>query len=341
MNCIYCKALSREISRTLEHVRWQCRSCRRIFTIPLPPSHVHASFRCINHQGKANALVSALSSRYRLETSTHGAVRFVLSDSDVMGRRGQLERMRREGTRRFFVYPHSARPSMINDHYPTWDGTTAQFVVNEHHAEVLRRYGYTKPLVPIGWYLSEVREFQAKPAARRVLFAPIHPRNAPIDRKVNAETWDRLYPLHRDGVIELTVRYIGHLADNGLPFADDVRYVKGEMNQTVSDQDAADVVIAHQTYAWIAVARGVPCVMMAEDMPTHFRRRNHEYDNVKSWDMVKDIFQFPLDILEENDTIGLLNRAVSSDCEIADWKRRMIGEAFDAGLFAEKVDGLL
>jgi hypothetical protein len=293
----------------------------------------------MNHQGKAKMLTDALDTKYTHVTD--GRVTFVLTDSDVLGRRGQLERMKQKGTKRFFVYPHSARPSMINDYYPEWEGTTAQFVVTDYHGDVLREYGYTKPLIPIGWNLSEVRDFQPREKAYNVLFAPIHPRNAPIDRQVNRQTFDRLYKLHQEGAINLTVRYIGIFVDNGIPEKEDVTYIQGKMDQSTHDMDRADVVIGHQTFAWIAVARGIPCVMMAEDMPTHFRKRNQEYENVPSWDKVSHLFRYPLDILAENDTIRLLERAVKSDAEIADWKRRMIGEPFDAARFIELVESRL
>jgi hypothetical protein len=338
--CSHCKSKCRQVSDTAYGTKYVCLSCRRFTIISKKYAPEGITYRCMNHQGKAVALTDALDTKYT--KVTEGRITFVLTDSDVMGRLGQLERMRQRGTRRFFVYPHSARPSMINDFHPVWSGTTAQFVATEYHGDVLRGYGYEKPLIPIGWHLSEVREFQPRERACKVLFAPIHPHNAPIDRDVNRRVFDRLYKLHADGGINLTVRYIGLLVDNGIPEnAAGVRYIQGERNQTTHDMDKSDVVVSHQTYAWMAVARGVPCVMMAEDMPTHIRKRNQEYDNAPSWDKVSHLFRYPLDILAEDDVMGLLNRAVKSDAEIADWKRRMIGEPFEPTQFLESVERFL
>jgi len=265
----------------------------------------------------------------------------VLTDSDVRGRVKLLEAMQKIGVKLFFVYPHAARPSMINDHYPTWEGTTAQFVVNEHHAEVLRTYGYEKPLHSIGWHLCPLHEFRPKDRAQNVLFAPIHPRNAPQDKKVNLETFERLYGCVKKNGINLTIRHMGDLVDNGIPKREDVKYVQGKMDQSFREIDDADIVIGHQTVAWIAVARGVPTVMIRESMPTHFRASNQGYEDVKSWDRVSHLFRYPLDILEESDTMGLLNRAIKSDDEIWDWRRRMIGDAFSPEVFVKIIEEYL
>ena len=295
-----------------------------------------------NHQGKADKLAEALSPKYTLDTDEgcRQRTRFLLTDNDVRGRVPQLERSRRLGVHSFFVYPHTARPSMINDNWPAWEGTTAQFVVNEYHAEVLRGYGYKKPLESIGWTLCPIRDFRPT-RAREVLFMPIHPRNAPIDRKVNRQAFDKLAALATAGRINLTVRYVGDLIDNGIPKIGGVTYIQGRMNQNFAEIDAADVVVGHQTAAWIAVARGVPTAMMAEDMPTHFRTYMNEYINTKSWDRVSRLFRYPLDILAEDDTMALLTRAARSDSEIADWRRRMIGEAFDPQKFVSIVERYL
>lgn len=268
--------------------------------------------------------------------------RIVLSDNDVKGRARQLERLKKNGNKLFFVYPHAARPSMINDQYPAWEHTTAQFVVNEHHADVLREYGYKKPLHGIGWYLCPLKEFSPKKEPKNILFCPIHPRNAPQDREVNRATFERLHKLVKTDDIKLTVRMIGLPEDNGLKLENDVTYTNGKLDQSLDQIDNADVVIGHQTVAWLSVARGIPTVMTAEYMPTHFRvDGQNKYQDVKSWKKVHEFFRYPLDILCEDDTMSLLTRAVKSDVEIADWRRRMIGDAFDASNFVQTIERYL
>jgi len=342
IQCSRCSAKSKLIAAYNQKSVYRCTQCRALTEINHAPETMPINFYCFDHQGKANKLISTLSERYN--QGDRNTALFVLSDSDVSGRASQMERMRRSSARQFFIYPHAARPSLINAHYHTWQGTTAQFVVNEYHAEVLRAYGYEKPLESIGWHLSPVEQFKPRNVDDRplkVLFAPIHPRNAQQDRDANKAAFDKLYPHVLSGDIELTIRHIGALSESGLPIAEKVNYVCGLMNQTTSDMDNSDVVIGHQTFAWLAVARGIPCVMFAEDMPTHFRRNGVFYDDVACWDKVQHLFRYPLDLLCENDTIGLLRQTAQSDTRIQDWRRRMIGQAFDPALFVEKVEKYL
>jgi len=298
---------------------------------------------CFNHQNKAGRFLDALNhggDYVELNCSRlYGSVRFVLTDTDILGRRHKLEQMRKRGVGRFFVYPHAARPDLVNDVYTEWAHVSAHFVVSPGHAEVMERFGYSRPLVPVGWSLCPIRKFQPRPAPRNVLFAPIHPRCSPVDQDVNRETFKRLEKLARSDDIELTVRYIKSLPDSGLEKVEhpNITYSVGYMNQGYDQIDNADVVVGHQTIAWIAVARGVPTVMMAEDMPTHIQLRNRPVQWVKNWKKYEDLLCYPLDILATSDPLGMMQRAVSSDDCISDWRRRMIGSPFRRDRFLNRL----
>ena len=306
-------------------------------------------FMCFNHQHKAERYLDALNhGGDYLELDFDGTykaklVRFVLTDTDILGRRNKLESMRRSGIGRFFIYPHAARPNLVNDIIREWAHVSAHFVVSQGHADVMRQFGYSRPLVPVGWSLCPIRKFEPRPYPRKVLFAPIHPRCSPVDQDVNRETFKRLERLARAGDIELTVRFIRSLPDSGLEKVEhpNIRYTVGTMNQGYGQIDGADVVVGHQTIAWLAVARGMRTVMMAEDMPTHIQLRNRPVQWVKNWKKYEDLLCYPLDILATPDTLGLLQRAVASDDDIADWRRRMIGSPFRRDRFLKKLEELL
>jgi len=131
------------------------------------------------------------------------------------------------------------------------------------------------------------------------------------------------------------------LVDNNVPEERDVVYVKSSMDGSYSRLLESDIVVGHQTVAWMAVALGVPTLMMAEDMPTHFRNRGAEWINTPSWDKVVDLFRYPLDILNVDDTLALLEDTISTDCDIEDWKRRMIGEPIDNDKFLSEMERFL
>lgn len=292
-----------------------------------------------DHQSKGNAYIAALADYQKVPYSVNHDrdIYFVLTDHDVLGRGKKLDRIYANGCRRFFIYPHAARPNLYNDIYPERSYITAHFVVSPVHAQILRKYGYSLPIHDVGWHLCPIREFQPRKQVRNVLFAPIHPRCAEIDKQVNREAWGRLYSLAKDGIIDLTVRYIRTLEDSGLPpMQEGVTYVKGELDQSYSEIDNADVVVGHQTIAWISVARGIPTVMMAEDMPSHqIKSGTPDHVYVKSWDKYKDLLMYPLDLLKTNDTMEMLESAAICDMEIREWRENMIGRPFDQEKFLE------
>lgn len=350
ISCKHCHRPSARLVREMKSVdKYMCHNCNKSTFVrrEYGDSQGKLDYIIFNHQNKGKAFINALNVRgYRgSESAPHlNQAHFVMTDSDILGRRPRLERMRRAGVRYVFLFPHTARPNLVNDIYTEWEHTTAQFVVSQGHIEIMRRYGYSKPLHAVGWSLCPIRDFHPRLSYRNVLFAPIHPRNTDLDKKVNRAAYDVLVRLASQGAICLTVRHIRDLSESGLEYIShpNIFYYAGELDQSYIQIDQSDVVVGHQTFAWMAVARGIPTLMMAEeDMPTHIHVRNGILKTARSWDKYKDLLCYPLDILAESDTIGLLERAVRDDAEIADWKRRMIGRPFDPGTFLSALESYI
>lgn len=372
MKCQHCPSMRLKFFRAMTNVdKYFCPDCNkftfvskenspRVETVASKKhSRIVDSFGCdgqlltgkkgymaFNHQGKANKFLESLncgeyvlldcSRRYR-------GVKFVLTDTDIMGRRFKLDHMRKSGVGRFFVYPHSARPDLVNDIYSEWPHTTAHFVVSKGHAEIMESFGYSRPLVPVGWSLCPIKKFSPRKEPKKVLFAPIHPRCSQIDQDVNLTAFKRLEKLAKAGHIKLTVRFINDLFKSGLERVEhpNIEYTPGWMNQMYDQIDSADVVIAHQTFLYLAVARGVPAIGMANDMPTHIQLRNKPVLWARNWDSYSHLLQYPHDILQTPDVLSLLEKVVKCDEEIADWRKRMIGSQFRKKDFLEKLERFL
>jgi hypothetical protein len=300
---------------------------------------VPAKYMIFPHQNKERLFMEALTDGYHVTEKPGPGVLFCLTDYDVTSRRRRLERMREQGVQRFFVYPHAARPAVINDIHTPWENTTAQFVPSEGQIEIMRRFGYDKPLHAVGWHLCPILPFRRR-KPEKVLFAPVHPRMSYVDKQLNHETFEKLYPLAHAGKIDLTVRYIHSLPNSGLSQMKGVRYVRGDQDTSFKMIDEADVVIAHQTYAYLAIARGVPTVMFGEDTPPHdFKGEDVRYS--PSWEKYKDLLMYPFDLLATGDAMKLIEHACAYDREIADWRDRLIGKPFDPELFLNTVRSYL
>lgn len=301
-------------------------------------------FYFFNHQNKGMALIQALKAAGHTLSAQSGSAEIIFTDVDVPPRAANLASLHQRG-KKIFVYPHAARPNLFHDfdNYPPFPHVTAHFVPAEGNIEILRQSGLPHALEVIGWYLCPMRPFQPRGQARKVLFAPIHP-NAngtlpSVDRQTNTETFKKLLPLVESGDIELTVRFLRGLEKNGLWTVEGVTYIEGKPDQSYQEIDAADLVVSHQTMGHIAVARGVPTVMMGESTTPHLgsdETNNLQY--ARNWEKYRDLLRFPLDILVEDDTRALFQRAVQSDEEIADWRCRLIGQPFDGQRFVRALE---
>jgi hypothetical protein len=372
--CSHCGRRRTVFVRRQENTdKYVCRTCRKTTIVPIGHSPVpervagpaciddntgcdgrsldgKTGFMCFNHQNKAAKFLDALNhgGKYVLLDCArqYRGVKFCLTDTDILGRRNKLEHMQRSGVKRFFVYPHAARPNITNDIYPEWVFTTAHFVVTETHAEVMRRFGYSRPLVPVGWSLCPQRDFKPRAEAHKILFAPIHPRCSEVDQNVNREVFKRLEGLAKAGDIHLTVRFVRSLPESGLERVEhpNIEYTVGAMSQAYTDIDNADVVIAHQTFKYLAVARGVPTIAMATGMPTHIQMIRHPVQWAKNWDAYSDLMRFPYDLLDcpdRNSILNMLCAVIQENDAVADWRRRMIGTQFRKDRFIEKLEAFL
>lgn len=301
-------------------------------------------FFCYNHQGKADSYIHALNARGWQETKDPAQARFILTDymtsKDTSRRSQNLEIYRSKGIK-VFIYSHAARPNVFWD-FPEQEfprSASVHFVAAPGHLEVMRAYGYPGPIEPVGWSLSKIRRFAPRPRLRNILFGPIHPNSngflCSLDKEINGEAFRQVLKLSESGV-NIQVRYIGDLRENGLWKAGGVEYIKGRKDLSTEEIDRADLVVSHQTFAYLAVSRGVPTLMMGERHPPRWGGSDKELRFAKSWDKYRDLLSYPLDILED-DPKSLADIATSSDRYIIQWRERMIGRQFEPGLFVQKV----
>ena len=303
------------------------------------------NFFCFNHQGKADAFIQALTARGWTQIRQPERARFILSDVDVYGREKTLAEYHKLRIP-IFLYPHAARPNIFWDFpgAPYSGFVTAHFVATQGHIDIMRAYGNHLKLHAVGWHLCPIEPFKPRTEVKRILFAPIHPNSngflGSLDKSLNLQTLKKLLPLMENGV-SVKVRYLHDLKQNGLWKAGGVEYIEGKPDLSFRQVDEADIVVGHQTIAYIAVARGVPTVMMGEWHTPRLGGTEEKLVNVRSWDKYKDLMMYPLDILAEEDTMALFDRAILSDCDIAEWRERLIGKPFDGEHFVDVLESYL
>lgn len=301
-------------------------------------------YRASHHQHKEDAYQKALfehgwrESRYRYSNF----VRFGLFDADWRPR--DIEEL---NGKPYFLYPHAARPMVQYDGCVTpRTDCRAMFVSAPAGVHLMQVIGYPCEVVEVGWSLCPIRDFAPKAKAERILFAPIHPNGNgylhQVDKDLNRETYRRLveYAERHDSTV--TVRFCRNIRDNGLGEAMAEAHPRVIWKQAYPDGStddilSADLIVGHQTFAYMAVALGVPTIMMGEDVPPRSGNAEAGFRYVEHWNDYKDYMIYPLDILDEDpeETIAM---AIESDEPIREWRENFIGRPFDGSRFVKAIE---
>jgi hypothetical protein len=264
---------------------------------------------------------------------------FIIADHD---QRGDIRRMQREN-KAFFIQPHSARSMILWDGIlPTTSFVRCNFVFAPGAKKVMQLYGYKRPVEVIGWTYCPIKPFTPSKKLERVLFAPIHPnqgqdsrgrRLMEVDVTLNQKAFDILYKLG----VDLTVRYTGALKDNGLEEKPDVTYQLSDMtlDGSLRAMEGMDLIVGHQTFAYMSIASGIPTLMFGEEVTPHAM-----HIKVRSWDRYRHLLMYPLDLLVDNPHT-VIDEALSSDRSIREWRENFIGRPFQPDEFIRLLETYL
>lgn len=275
-------------------------------------------------------------------------LKFAILDHDVgpdgIGHLQKLIPLERFGVPVFMI-PHAARPTVFWDGiYDIWPHTICTFVIAEGHKEVMNRYGYPLPIEVSGWPFCPIKPYRPAKKVSKILFGPIHPNTngwlCDVDRDINRKAFERLWKYCQETGAELTVRYIRQLEANGLREVAGVKYLKAVPDGSTKEIDEADLVVSHQTFAYLAVARGRPTLMMGEDVPPRSGNAPENLRYVNHWDKYADLMAYPMDILH-GDTAELIEKVTQSDADIVKWRSDMIGKPFNGPEFVNKLESYL
>jgi hypothetical protein len=290
--------------------------------------------------GKARTIADALvAGGHRLVGHPAIAdVAMINNDYPGLGRLPYLDACVDNGGRAY-LYPDGAASTLM----AAWDGLYEPYArlsgvlaCAPGHVEVARRYGYPHPVHVVGWGMCGLRSRRAGGPLRRVLLAPEHPpyHGNPRPPVQNAAALRGLL----DAGVEVTVRVIGDIAENGLWADPRVAYVHGEtghFDEMIAQIDAHDAVLATSTFACLAVARGVTTVMWNTDVQYH-----HETNAVAAHiDDYRDYVRYPFDLSSGRSVADLLEAANDDEARAADWRARFVGVPLDPVALTAAIGG--
>lgn len=252
-----------------------------------------------------------------------------------------------------FLYPHAARPMVQYDGiYKVWPHTRCRFAIGPGEVEVMQAFGYEIPMEVVGWSFCKIKRWSPSLQNARggsekpiqVLFGPIHPNNngwlSDVDKGCNQRTYQFL--LQTPG-IDLTVRHVKRLDLCGLWMDPKVKFILGRTDGSTAEIDQADVVIGHQTFAFMAAARWKAVIMFGDEVTPHAGNRPENLKYVKNYEKYREIMRYPAEVesvMDGNGLRELMERVLVSDIGKA-WREKFIGEQFDGEKFVEVVRNYL
>ena len=243
-----------------------------------------------------------------------------------------------------FEYPHGAPPPMQYDGVaPACKELTASLVHSEGHAELMRRIEYPVPTSVVGWYYCKLKPETHPAEIGSILYAPAHPW---ADGVTNQEYWydanRRSYHAILDHPAPVkTVRFYGTLAANGLTPEPGVTLVRARLEQIreqVKQIDQHDLVVSDGTFAYLAVARGKPTIMLGQDRVWHNDQGTLTV-NVERWETYRQYMRWPYD-LDDGDFPDVAEAARAGGERAHEWRHLFVGDQLDPEELSDTLEQL-
>lgn len=296
-------------------------------------------FGVFDHQLKGATLKQALedAGHIPIDDARIADVLLVDFDGDYAHPRPKLIQATLDSGGIVLVYPHGAYPTFQYFSTITADNRVAAHLVQGLGvAAVYQHIGMTVPVHVIGWYYCPLVPFQPVGEVRRILFCPAHPSGARyLCDAMKAEN-ARIYRTLLDCNAELHVSLYGKPEDNGLWLDPSVSYWRGDLNLFWEDIDQADLVVAEGTKGYMAVARGKPVVMFAQD---YAPRTDDDPSQIPGWDQLGPMLKYPISF-DADRFAEQAEAACAGSPETAEWRDRMVGRPWNPAGFVQLVERL-
>ncbi|MFA5715011.1 MAG: hypothetical protein WC998_04695 [Candidatus Paceibacterota bacterium] len=236
------------------------------------------------------------------------------------------------------VYPHSALP-------PWWyDGLVALhdyvkcvFVIGEGQKRAMNIIAPQARVETTGWPWCEVKPFNRPDEIRNILFAAIHPAGG----KLRPEALEANQSIMRDLIAlpqskyNISVRYVENRMRQGLRRYESINWIRGTADNSTTDIDNADLVIAEGTMMHLAVARGKPVIGINQHLPC--RTNNHsDLYTPHNWDKYGSGIAYPINY-GDAPLEALFDRAMTEQTQ---WRKDFVGDEMDPIMFAGKVENV-
>ena len=230
-----------------------------------------------------------------------------------------------------FMIPHGFRGYLFWDAvYEISHKLSGVFVPSIGQKEILEKGGFPVPIHITGYPWCKVKPFSSS-KLEKVLFAPMHPdwdgtyKYSAYAFAWNVQAFQKL--INIEDKIQLTIYHQFEPIQNGLWLHPNVKYVPSDLNisNALKMIEEADLVIANDTFASLAIASGKSTVMFDDSFYDHIEGRPSKF--------FEHYHIYPYNILWEEDTLRLFNDVIQSHPKVELWKYHYIGNNFNEDAF--------
>ncbi len=277
-----------------------------------------------DHLGKARSYITALQkSGHQRVTEPKHADLFLL-DVEHRERRGAIGYAEAHDLP-VVIYPHGGNPPYGQEpgYLPTGQ-VRVQFVAAPGHVQWHRQLEpFPRNYVVSGFPFCPQAPYKPCPEPETVVFAPLHPSaqgfmcQELLDANLDAQ--QRIQGLFPRAKVIVSLN--GSLEQNGLTPVPDWLYRVSDLQQGTLLIDLADLVVAVETFAYQAVARGKPTVM--------FRFPCVDWDGRQLGADDTALMGYPYRLDDEDTVMAALLR------EASEWRQQMVGPPFQAQTVAK------
>jgi len=291
-------------------------------------------FWVYDHIGKAQPYIKALQKAQHQQVTELRHADLILLDYEHPARSEQLGYAEAHQIP-VILYPHGGNPLSFDSGqygYEPDPHVRVQFVAGPGHITCFREQGGPeRKFVISGFPWCEQRSFRPSREVSTVVFAPVHPSASgymgEVWREANRTAQKQIWELFPNARVLVSV--YATLEQNGLlPIAGWEFHASLQAISTALI-DQADLVVATETFACLAIARGTPTVM--------FSQRQLDWDGTEFWGakIVGPLLRYPYDLSDIDQVLEAL------EVEATAWRNRFIGPPFNPGLVVKTCERAL